>query len=66
MVVPVSLDPGYRDPRSPYYRETEADRERERKREAERKAEEARAEQAREQHRKKQIRSGFQLIFGGD
>ena len=64
MVVPVSLDPGYNDPRSPYYRPTEAERERERQRKAEAEAEEARAREALEKHRKKQIRLGFQMIFG--
>jgi len=64
MVVPVSLDPGRRDPRSPYYEPTDAERERERRLKAEQKAEEARARKALEQHRKKQIRLGFQMIFG--
>jgi len=66
MVVPVSLDPGYHERRSPYYFPTESERRRKRKREAKQKAQEEHFERMIEKHRKKRIRSGFKMLFGGD
>jgi hypothetical protein len=64
MVTPVSLDPGYHDPQSPYYRPTKADRERERYLEEKRKAEEAHARKMIEAYRDRQMRLGIQMLFG--
>lgn len=62
MVVPLELDPGHYDPKSPLYIEPEPTQEEMWRRQAE----EARAKAARERARKGRIAAGFALIFDNE